>query len=184
MRWRMESPSNFRISFNRDGESGSHTGLRSVPDQIKCGAGAWGRLVGHFSMTADTNDLRVRVPEQMCEPDACGNGGWRRGAGREVANEADTEALLVMAFDARWDHVQGTRREDPPVLINQIVVRNAAPPAGLDVKSSDGVRSLVSRACRMMQNDPKNCRHVARRVGAPRVSGKGRREGDHLVAPC
>jgi len=156
MRWRMESPSNFRISFNRDGESGSHTGLRSVPDQIKCRAGAWGRLVGHFSMTADTNDLRVRVPEQMCEPDACGNGGWRWRAGGEVADEADTEALLVMAFDARWDHVQGTRRKDPPVLVNQIVVRNAAPPAGLDVKSSDGFRSLVGRACRMMQNDPTN----------------------------
>src|SRR5256712_5054783 len=145
MRWRMESPSNFRISFNRDGESGSHTGLRSVPGQIKCRAGAWGRLVGHFSMTADTGDLRVRVPKQMCEPDACGNCGWRWRAGGEVADEADTEAFLVMAFDARGDHVQGTPRKNPPVLIKQIVVRNAAPPAGLDVKSSDRVWSLVSR---------------------------------------
>src|SRR2546428_6188015 len=156
MRWRMESPSNFRISFNRDGESGSHTGLRSVPDQIKRRAGAWGCLVGHFSMTADTDDLHVRGPKQMCEPDACGHCGWRWRAGREVADEADAEAFLVMAFDARWDHVQGTRRQDPPVLIDQIVVRYAAPPAGLAVQSTDRLRNLVSRACRMMQNDPTN----------------------------
>src|SRR2546428_9829166 len=130
MRWRMESPSNFRISFNRDGESGSHTGLRSVPDQIKCGAGAWGRLVGHFSMTADTGDLRVRVPEQMCEPDACRNGGWRGRAGREVADEADTEAFPVMPLDARWDHGPGTRRQDPPLPLNQIVLRTAVSPPG------------------------------------------------------
>src|SRR2546426_7829668 len=129
MRWRMGSPSSFRISFSRDRESGSHTRLRSVPDQIKCCPGAGGRLVGHFSMTADT----------------CGNCGWRWRAGREVADEADTEAFLVMAFDASWDHVQGARRKDPPVLINQIVVRNAAPPAGLDVKSSNRFRSLVRR---------------------------------------
>src|SRR2546427_6007513 len=101
MRWRMESPSNFRISFNRDGESGSHTGLRSVPDQIKCRAGAWGRLVGHFSMTADTNDLRVRVPEQMCEPDACGNGGWRLRAGGERAHEGGKKGFLRLTLEAR-----------------------------------------------------------------------------------
>src|SRR2546427_2343076 len=98
MRWRMESPSNFRIGFNRDGESGSHTGLRSVPDQIKCRAGAWGRLVGHFSMTADTNDLRIRVPEQMCEPDACDNGGFRRGGGGEGACERHKIGCPVMDF--------------------------------------------------------------------------------------
>src|SRR3989454_3437125 len=125
MRWRMESPSNFRISFNRDRESGSHTGLRSVPDQIKCRAGAWGRLVGHFSMTADTNDLRVRVPEQMCEPDACGNGGWRGRAGREVPGAADTQGFLVMAFGARRAPVQGRPSAPPPLLIDQISV----PPA-------------------------------------------------------
>src|SRR5438445_12499829 len=99
MRWRMESPSNFRISFNRDGESGSHTGLRSVPDQIKCRAGAWGRLIGHLSMTADTNDLRVRVMERVSEPDVSGNGVWRLSAGGEVADYAGTEADLLMAYD-------------------------------------------------------------------------------------
>src|SRR3989442_15812211 len=114
MRWRMESPSNFRISFSRDRESGSHTGLRSVPGQIKCRAGAWGRLVGHFSMTADTNDLRVRVPAQMCEPDACGNGGWRWRTGGEGCDGGGTEAVLRLAFEARCDHCQGARRNDPP----------------------------------------------------------------------
>src|SRR3989454_9524239 len=113
----MESPSNFRISFNRDRESGSHTGLRSVPDQIKCRAGAWGRLVGHFSMTADTNDLRVCVPEQMCEPDACGNGGWARRGGGEVRDETETEALPVMGLGARGGHVQGPGRQKPAGLV-------------------------------------------------------------------
>src|SRR5256712_12897165 len=130
MRWRMESPSNFRISFNRDGESGSHTGLRSVPDQIKCGAGAWGRLVGHFSMTADTNDLRVRVPEQMCEPDACGNGGLRLRAGGEVGDGTQSEGFLVMGFQARLDHLHGARPNQPPQLATTIVFRNSGPPAG------------------------------------------------------
>src|SRR5256885_14310647 len=123
----MESPSNFRISFNRDRESGSHTGLRSVPDQIKCRAGAWGRLVGHFSMTADTNDLRVRVPEQMCEPDACGNGGWGWGGGGEVGDGADTEGLLVIGFFASWDHGHGGRSLNSSHLVNQIVLYHAAP---------------------------------------------------------
>src|SRR2546427_9545630 len=118
----MESPSNFRISFNRNRESGSHTGLRSVPDQIKCRAGAWGRLVGHFSMTADTNDLRVRVPEQMCEPDACGNGGGRWGAGRKGADETDTEGFLVIGLFAPLGHLHGARPEETPLLLNQVVV--------------------------------------------------------------
>src|SRR2546427_12087101 len=118
----MESPSNFRISFNRDRESGSHTGLRSVPDQIKCRAGAWGRLVGHFSMTADTNDLRVRVPEQMCEPDACGNGGLRGRAGGEDADEGGTPAFLVMAFTPPGAKARGAAAQDSPSSLTNKVV--------------------------------------------------------------
>src|SRR2546427_768468 len=156
MRWRMESPSNFRISFNRDGESGSHTGLRSVPAQIKCRPGEWGRLVGHFSMATNPYDVRIGTPEQAGQPHPSGDSCPRRREGREVAHKADAQTFINMALHAGRHYVQGTRRKDPPVLVNQIVVRNAAPPAGLDVKSSDGFRSLVGRARRMMQNDPTN----------------------------